>query len=109
MGTSIYHHPRVAWDFARTLVDMAAAGDHLFVWFSTRVAEVMGARYRWDLQETRTRMASSARDDARHVETGLWRARVDDLLRSQNDLAEDLYILTLDASARLARTQSSPA
>jgi hypothetical protein len=109
MGTRIYHHPRVAWDFARTVVDMATTGGELYVWFGTRVAAVMGPRYGRDLHETRTRLASPTRDDARHVEAGLWRARIDDLLRSQNDLAEDLYILTLDASARFARTQSSPA
>lgn len=109
MGTRIYHHPRVAWDFARTVVDMAAAGDELYAWFGTRVAEVMGPRYRQDLDETRTRLARPTRDDARHVEAGLWRARIDDVLRYQNDLAEDLYILTRDASARLARTQSAPA
>ena len=56
----IYHHPRVAWDFARTVVDMTAAGDELYAWFSTRVAEVMGPPYQRDLQATRTRLASPA-------------------------------------------------
>jgi hypothetical protein len=109
MGTRIYHHPRVAWDFAQIVVDMATVGDEMYIWFSTRVAELMGTRYRRDLHETRTRLASPTRDDARHVEAGLWRARIDDLLRDHTDLAEDLYILTHDASSRLARRQTSSA
>jgi hypothetical protein len=108
MATRIYHHPRVAWDFARVAVSMATANDDLYVWFSSRVAEVMGGPYRGHLSETRTRLTHPGRADAPLAEAGLWRARIDDVLREHADLAEDLFILTHRAASRLA-AQVTPA
>jgi hypothetical protein len=107
MGTRIYHQPRVAWHFARVVVDVATAGDDLYTWFSTRVADLIGPQYQLALYDTRTRLAQPVRVDAPYVEAGLWRARIDDLLSRQADLTEDLYILSHDASSRLAR-RSAP-
>jgi hypothetical protein len=103
MGTRIYHPPRVAWEFARIVVSIATAGDDLYAWFSTRVADVIGAPYQLALLDTRTRLAHPTRDDAPYLEAGLWRARIDDLLSRDTELIEDLYILAHDASSRLAR------
>jgi hypothetical protein len=103
MGTRIYHPPRVAWDFARAVVSIATANDDLYLWFSTRVADLIGPPYQLALYDTRTRLARPTRADAPYVEAGLWRARIDDLLSRDTDLVEDLYILAHDASSRLAR------
>ena len=103
MGARIYHQPRVAWDLARIVASLATSEDDLYVWFSTRVGELLGPSYRRHLYDTRARLATSTRDDAPLVEAGLWRARLEDVLRGQADLAEDLHILRLDAASRLAR------
>jgi hypothetical protein len=102
MGTRIYHHPRVAWDFARVAVSIATASEELYAWFSTRVADLIGPPYQVALLDTRTRLTHPTRADATFVEAGMWRARIDDLLNYDTDLAEDLFILSRDASARLA-------
>jgi hypothetical protein len=102
LGTRIYHQPRVAWDFAQTVVAVTVADDDTYDWFSSRVGDLMGASYAGLLLETRTRLAQPGRDDARQVEAGLWRVRLEDLLRTRNELTEDLYILTRATDFRMA-------
>jgi hypothetical protein len=102
MGTRIYHNPRVAWDFARVVVSVATANDDLYAWFSARVVDLMGRPYQLALYDTRTRLTRPTRPDAPYVEAGLWRARIDDVLSLDTDLAEDLYLLAQAASSRLA-------
>jgi hypothetical protein len=108
MGVRIYHRPRVAWDFARVVVSVATADDDLYTWFGGRVGELMGPSFRGQLHETRSRLSRPTRDDAPYVEVGLWRARVDDLLSCDIDLAEDLYLLARAATSRLARPTAPP-
>jgi hypothetical protein len=106
MAPKIIHQPRVAWELARVAVDAAAAGDDQYVWFATRVADLLGAAYRRELFDTRTRLAQRPGADPRQVETGVWRVRLEDVLRSRPELAEDLQILALDARTRLAAAPS---
>jgi hypothetical protein len=108
MGVRIYHHPRVAWDFAQVVVSVARAGDDVYEWFGTRVGQLLGPSYRGKLNETRSRLSYSKRDDAPYLEVGLWRARVDDVLSCDFELAEDLYLLTRATASRLARPTAPP-
>jgi hypothetical protein len=102
MAPKVLHQPRVAWDLARILVTVADLGGSEYVWLSKRLTDLVGARYRAYLIETRTRLATT-RADRREVEVGLWRVRLEELMRNQPDAAEDLRLLGLHAASRLAR------
>jgi hypothetical protein len=101
MAPKVLHQPRVAWDLARTLVTVADLGGSEYFWLSKRLTDLLGTRYRTYLIETRTRLAMP-RADRREVEIGLWRVRLEELMRDQADVAEDLRILGLHAASRLA-------
>jgi hypothetical protein len=103
MPQRILHQPRIAWDTARLMAAVAVADEDLYLWFSARIGDLLGLPYRRELYGTRTRLLGSTRADARDLETGLWRVRLEDELRFHPDLAEDLYILGLDATSRLNR------
>ena len=47
----------------------------------------------------------SRRADTRNIETGKWRVRLEDVLRTQANVADRLHRLTLSASTRLADRQ----
>jgi len=102
MSARVVHQPRVAWDFVQVLIDVVVAGEDLYAWFAGRVGEVLGTAYRVQLHDTRARLFAGRRIDIREVEMGVWRARLEDALIGEPDLAEDLRILRLDAAARLA-------
>ena len=102
MAGRTLHQPRVAWDAARVLVSVASASDELFRWFSNRIGELLGEPYRQTLFETRSRLGPLPSFDGWSVQAGLWRVRLEDVLRSEPMLAEDLRILSLHAAYRLA-------
>ncbi len=104
MAPQVLHQSRVAWDFARTVTAVATMTSlDVYAWFSARINDLLGARYCADLNATRISLALAQRPDVRQAEAGLWRARIEDVLRNRPDLGEDLTILRLDATARLAR------
>jgi hypothetical protein len=102
--TSVMHHPRVAWDLAQTTLAMAEADDVRCVWFAEQFALRLGAIMQRELQQTRDRLARDTRPDMHPVELGRWRARIEDVLLEDRDLAEELTRLRLDANSRLAES-----
>ena len=58
--------------------------------------------YRRELLATRDELVRSQHDNARNVEAGKWRVRLEDALRTRPDVAEGLRELTLSARSRLA-------
>jgi hypothetical protein len=102
MAGRTLHQPRVAWDTARVLVSVASADDDLFRWFSNRIGELLGDPYRQTLFETRARLGRLPSFDGWSLQAGLWRVRLEDALRADPTLTEDLRILALHAAYRLA-------
>jgi hypothetical protein len=88
--TTVVHHPRVAWDVARTVVAMAMADDERYSWFVGQVEQCLGASARLELGQTRHRLAHTVRPDAHPVELGRWRVRIEDALSNDPALAEAL-------------------
>ncbi|WP_246157753.1 hypothetical protein [Catellatospora sichuanensis] len=103
MDSSVRHQPRVAFDAARILVDMSGADAGLFAWYGDQLAVLLGPSYRRELLATRNEVVSSPRVNARDVEGGKWRVRLEDVLRARPDVAESLHQLTLSARVRLPR------
>jgi hypothetical protein len=46
-------------------------------------------------------MIDPARPETPMVETGVWRVRLEDFLRTRPELTEDLQVLTVNATTRL--------
>lgn len=98
MTQSVIHHPRVAWDGARTFVWAAGTTDY-YEAFAGQVASYLGAECATALAATRERILTGwpASGSDRHVidvELGLWRVRLEDLLRTRPDLIEAIRELT---------------
>jgi hypothetical protein len=100
MTSGVIHQPRVAWDAARALVEAAQAGSTMYFWYHHEVQELLGPEYAGEFAVTRIRLGEEP--DHSHVEAGKWRVRLEDVLRTQPHLAEDLNRLTADARLRLA-------
>jgi len=101
MTQRVVHQPRVAWDVARTVVDVADTSDDLSTWLTARLDHLLGPSYGRDFTTTRIRLRRGEPPSIRQVEIGLWRARLEDVLRANPDLAENLTILRLDLAQRL--------
>lgn len=95
----VIHQPRVAWDGARAIVAAAGAGEPEYAAFADQVGLLLGPSYRNALLDTRYRLATETRPDTPLVEAGIWRTRLEDLLRGRPDVAEDLRILTSAVAA----------
>jgi hypothetical protein len=102
MTTTVLHHPRVAWDLARTTVAMAEASDELYQWFAAQLDHRLNPSMRDELERTRDWLARSVRPDAHPVQLGRWRVRFEDVLDEDPRIAEDLTLLRLQANSRLA-------
>jgi hypothetical protein len=100
MTSGIIHQQRLAWDCARVLAE-AADTDRLYFWVGARLRELLGPEHEWVLSQSRTRLLIGARSDQRQVESGLWRARLEDTLRERPELSIALTMLTDDIRARL--------
>jgi hypothetical protein len=96
------HHQRLAWDSARAFMDVVD-GDRDYFWLSAQIGRLLGPDYETALSDARTRLFARTRPDARQVETGLWRARIEDLLRDRPELAPALESLVDDARQRSQR------
>ncbi|WP_063819249.1 hypothetical protein [Herbidospora cretacea] len=88
---------RVAWDAARVFVQ--ASTSDAYWWLGDMVNRHLGVMYQLKLAETRLRMLED--DAVTVVETGAWRARLDDLLAGRPDLTPLVADLTKETVARL--------
>jgi hypothetical protein len=104
MEAAVLHQPRIAWDTATMLVTASGTDDDSYAWFAGELAAALGPSCLDELAATRDRLLHSERADARSIEAGKWRVRLEDVLRSRPELAEGLQRLALSARARLART-----
>jgi hypothetical protein len=100
MTRSVIHQPRVAWDAARAFV--AAAGHDGFTGFADEVARRLGSAVHSDLAATRERLLTARVDESTDEyvalgEVGIWRVKIDDLLRRSPELTEAVRDLTAQA------------
>ena len=100
MPQVIIHQPRVAWEGARAFVRAAASPG--FDVFAGRVAAQLGAEFYGELANTRQRLLTAqivtgGDRFVSDVETGKWRVRFDDLLRTRPDLTATVQALTTHA------------
>jgi hypothetical protein len=100
MNKTIVHQPRVAWDGARVFVSAAPLG--LYTWLSDQVGRQLGVTCQRQLAATRALLLSDVRPGAEHVEAGVWRVRLEDLMRRRPELTEPLAALAQETSDRLA-------
>ncbi|MGI8332035.1 hypothetical protein ACRYCC_18880 [Actinomadura scrupuli] len=100
MTQTIIHQPRVAWDGARVFV--AATLSNYYPWLSAEVGRLLGGDCRRQLAETRALLLADVRPDAIHVEAGIWRVRLEDLLRHRPDLTAGLADLIRQTSEQLS-------
>jgi hypothetical protein len=101
MTQPVIHQPRVAWDGARAFV--RAAGSVGYHAFADQVAILLGPAYYGELAHTRQRLLTARVDENTdgHVadaEVGIWRARLEDLLRTHPDLAGTIQDLAEQVS-----------
>jgi hypothetical protein len=94
-------HPLLAWDAARVIVHTSESHAH-FVWLSEQVRLLLGPSFQQGLADTRHRLIRPE-PDARRAETGVWRVRIDELLRRRPDLAPRLRRLVREAGGRQTR------
>lgn len=93
----LIHQPRLAWDGARAFVRVA--GTPAYPVFADHVRAWLGPELHARLEDTRERVFANMvwNDGDRYVtdvEAGQWRARLEDLLREQPDLAPAVQELT---------------
>jgi hypothetical protein len=100
MPQLIIHQPRVAWEGARAFVRAACSPGYEA--FAGRVASQLGSEFYGELANTRQRLfaaqvATGGDRFMSDVETGKWRVRFDDLLRTRPDLIAAVQELTTQA------------
>lgn len=100
MRRGIVHHQRLAWDCARAFVT-ALEQDRQFYWLCRELSRLAGSEYELALSDSRARLSRATRTDAPQVETGLWRARMEDLLRERPELVLVLADLAEEARRRV--------
>ena len=99
---TVIHQPRVAWDGARAFV-RAAASPHAGA-FADRLLDQLGGEAHIQFSDTRERLRTAflATGGDRHaadLESGKWRVRLEELLRTRPDLADEVRDLTAVAAA----------
>ncbi|MBM0233438.1 hypothetical protein JNW91_17195 [Micromonospora sp. STR1_7] len=97
---AVTHQPRVAWDTARAIVD-ATRDEELFGWLSVQLGDLLGPAYQDSLDATRDQLRHDPDGVRASAEAGLWRTRVEDLLRARPELAGELRGLTTLAAGLL--------
>ena len=102
MAPSVIHQPRVAWDAASAFVRAAAGAD--FDTFAGAVRNLLGSVYYDRLTDTRLRLCTAdvgerAGYQITDTEVGMWRARLEDLLRERPEMVGTVR----DLSARVPR------
>ncbi|GIF00784.1 hypothetical protein [Paractinoplanes rishiriensis] len=97
---SVIHQPKVAWEGARAFV--RAAGSPHSEQFAAHVLNRLGSEVYGQYADTRQRLLTALVETGgdRHasdVESGKWRVRLEDLLRSRPDLTAAVVELTSEA------------
>jgi hypothetical protein len=100
MTRGIVHHQRLAWDCARAFV-AAVDSDREYFWLCREVNRLLGPQYELALSDSPARLFTAIRPDAPQVETGLWRARMEDVLRERPELVLVLSDLAEEARRRV--------
>jgi hypothetical protein len=100
MNAGIVHHQRLAWDCARAFIAVADS-DRDYFWLCNEVRRLLGPQYEMALSDARIRLMRAARPDTPQIEAGLWRARMEDMLRERPELALALASLMEDARRRV--------
>jgi len=83
----------------------AAAYDDLYGWLDERLGDLLGPPARHALAETRARLAHSRRPDAPQLESGRWRAWLEDVLGADPAMSVALCALVHDTKLRLRELQ----
>jgi hypothetical protein len=94
------NQPRLCWEGARVFA-RAAGSDDWCGWLADQLGRLFGTAYRQALLDSRARIVTGARPDAQAVEAGMWRVRLEDLLRAVPEAEVALRFLIDDLSARL--------
>ena len=100
MSLHVIHQPRVAWDGARSLVSCCLSGSD-YPWLSARVRELLGPPAEEALWQSRLRLVRPERDDARQVEVGTWRVRLEDAFRARPELTGAFLEFVAEVRARV--------
>jgi hypothetical protein len=101
--SAVMHQPRIAWDAAVLLVRAAQAESIVYTWCRDHVGALLGSAYRQNLETTRVLVtAPQAPAAIRDSQAAVWRVRLEDELRSQPQLAQELVQLSVELRARLA-------
>ena len=100
MSQYVIHQPRLAWDGAQSLVSCCLSGSD-YPWLSERVRELLGPPADEALWQSRLRLVRPERDDARSLEVGAWRVRLEDALRSRPELTEPFLEFVAEVRARV--------
>jgi hypothetical protein len=101
MPSIVQHQPRIAWDTALALIGAALADDTTFTRCRDRVAAAIGPAAASALEESRHRLTGpSAAPNEAQVQTGLWRVRLEDALRSNPHVGGVLRDLTAEVGPR---------
>lgn len=103
MTQTIVHHQRLAWDCARAFTAIAE-DDYGYHWLSRELRALLGPDYELALSDAHTRLRYTTRLDAVPAEAGLWRARIEDVLRQRPELELVLAALARDAAQRAGLT-----
>jgi hypothetical protein len=99
MPVKVLHQPRVAWDGAQVLVNACETGFD-FGRLSVRMRELLGPGYEEALWQSQMEVRYSALPQARELEAGKWRVRLEDALRERPELIEVLADTFAEAKAR---------
>jgi hypothetical protein len=103
MTQTIVHHQRLAWDCARAFTAIAE-DDYGYHWLFRELNALLGPNYGLALSDAHTRLRYTTRPDAVPAEAGLWRARIEDVLRQRPELELALAALARDAAQRAGLT-----
>ena len=83
----------------------ASAHPDLYGWLAERLTDVLGPSGGEALADTWVRLTYSRRPDAPQVESGRWRARLEDLFDTEPELVGPLGALIRDTRLRLREVQ----
>jgi hypothetical protein len=97
VSVAAINQSRLCWDGARVFA-RAAASDDWSGWLADQLGRLFGPAYRQAVDESRLRLQRGYRPDALMAETGMWRVRLDDLLREVPEAAVPLRGLVDDVA-----------
>lgn len=96
----VVHPERVAWDGASAIV-AALDSEALYPWLHREVSGLLGAAAGDALRDS-FRLLHGQQADRPFVEAAKWRARLDDVVRAQPQVAGRIGVLVTEVHARIA-------